>query len=373
MRDVDAGLKLKTALLEIGIARPEGFSAKQLSEVAEVGYETARDFLKPSTGSEYTEITATPLAEPISTGRPPTFHKLTPNGRLRLMSEVARLRRQLSKLPEETKPRLQALENFKETVADVVVASGEDQIRLMDEAALELRRSLKEFERIKRDHPVEGGTYKIRLESIVGELNIAREAAGLPADFGEQPSLEGLVDRDDISADDARQAIAAVLPNLTRIDAERIVVLVARCALSAVKSGQPPRYWSELLRECRAFVERPFPGGAEVLDAIDESILGRRGFDIGRASADEIESTPTVKRGKRSRASPANVRSNSNIHFASIPTKTTDSIVKYAAGSNREGSRRDSSPAIRRARRMKVHAIRGRRVKIAALSSERDR
>ncbi|WP_327211411.1 hypothetical protein [Rhizobium leguminosarum] len=92
----------------------------------------------------------------------------------------------------ETKPTFRALENFKETVADVLVASGADQLRLMEEAALELRTSLRELERVKLNHPAEGGTYQITLESTVRELNIAREAAGLPTDFGEQASLESL-------------------------------------------------------------------------------------------------------------------------------------------------------------------------------------
>lgn len=302
MKDFDAGLKLKTALLKLGIARPHGFNARQLSEIAAVGYETARDFLKPSTGSGYTRVVEKPNDEPATSGRPPVYHRLTSEGRLRLMNEVLTLRRQLESAERTRESSFRLIERLRETVSDLAKASAEEVQDLLDAADLELQSCLVELEFLNRSGSPFRGDFSRSLDDIVKTLTLVRQSEGLPIDQRGLSNFDTLAEQNHVTVDQAGKAISPLLANLGSRTARRITEVLQRWAMTAAKSGEKLEQWIRLLDDYGSIAKGVDPLDADLLQAVAQSI-GRR-IDLFEPSGSEALSSEDMEKPERTKNKP---------------------------------------------------------------------
>ena len=120
-----AGLKLLGGLVRLDALCPDGFTAAQLAEHAKVDPETARAFLNPAKGPNYSEVIASTKAAATvdGRGRPANLYRLRPNRRSDLMRRMAEIRRELDAaagIPLPSATQLFApLELLEETVTEL--------------------------------------------------------------------------------------------------------------------------------------------------------------------------------------------------------------------------------------------------------------
>src|SRR4051794_7753754 len=88
-RDTTAGVKLLGGLLRLDALQPNGFTAQELADHAEVKWETAREFIRES---GFTKVVAgrKPKAQPG--GRPAKIYQLLPECRAKIVQRLAQIR-----------------------------------------------------------------------------------------------------------------------------------------------------------------------------------------------------------------------------------------------------------------------------------------
>jgi len=148
MRDVDAGLKLRGALLRLQALKADGFTSFDLSESANVSPETARDFLKQRNNPYTTEVRS--IRPSGSRGRPFKTHMVTDTGRSILLSEIADAQRKLAQLDPHLEESFSSLKRAEQTISDIENADESEKIDLIEDGELELKFCRKELELLER-------------------------------------------------------------------------------------------------------------------------------------------------------------------------------------------------------------------------------
>lgn len=200
-RDNMAGLKLLGGLVRLDALQPDGFSAAQLADHARADPETARAFLNPRKGPDYTEVIpgAKAAVGADSRGRPANLYRLRSNRRADLMRRLAEMRRELDAATGA--PALPAAQLF--APLDLLEATVEELDRRGDppdawlerlaEAQLELGGATADLRALQAKASPDAMPFNLRLAQLKDRL-AAVEDAGPPLSFLEKDPIDLLVE-----------------------------------------------------------------------------------------------------------------------------------------------------------------------------------
>ncbi|MBD9544747.1 hypothetical protein IB276_35540 [Ensifer sp. ENS04] len=171
MRDIEAGLKIRGAMLRLDALKPQGFTVDDLTAVSGASKETARDMLKPGR-SRYTQQTGILR---LSSGRPSKIYQLTEHGRQLLIQQVADARSHIAPPPRNERVRFDALNRLELTLAelDTTEVGSSEYYEYLDLAAIALKGCRGDLEELqKSDLPTaDVSEYALRLGTAEGLLN----------------------------------------------------------------------------------------------------------------------------------------------------------------------------------------------------------
>lgn len=267
MRVLNSGLKVRLALLKVGLSGKE-FASGDIAQAAGVPDNQARHYLKPSKNRYAEKVNVKP-----GRGRPSGLFKLSSSGRLLLLEE-------LSAISPELVPggiymhrfvvSLSELEVAAESIHSGTAFNVKETVRFAANALRSARRAL-----TRMSDPDGVSDAQALLETALEAFRGLPVEQSLLVEDQYFPTADSLSNRKSVSIDDASLALSAISVNPTAANALLIVESIFGWVMRLEPTIAVYRVWSAFIYEVSQSLTEDFPKQAADLENLRSWLAGR--------------------------------------------------------------------------------------------------